>query len=533
MLETPRSDRSGWRLHPLDGALLWFQPRTGLHVRWDAAATRALRRTAPRVVMFGITNRCNLRCDFCSRDQAAHSDWDVDSAYRMLAGLAAAGVLEVAFGGGEPLTFRGFDELLARLAATTPLALNLTTNGTPLTAERLTRLAPALGELRLSIYDDNAWPDRAELLAASGVRFGANVLVTPARLAFLPALLERLAALGCHDAALLSYVGRDPALHLTASADAQLAAVVAASPLPVRVSRCFGDRLHGMPRMLDGDCGAGRDYVVLTSDRKLKRCSFATDDLAVTDAGDVLRIWQEEQERLAAAVDLPGCGRPARSAPQLSDGLRVWQGFSGNNSGECVLVGRFAELADAERFVADLLPGFTTGDRFSPEWQKLLTDAGVPFGPLESPPRALVRAGRAVLMQTHMALEDDFPSLRMLLWKRGGRAVYNGIHEHDRVKLLAGLGFPDAAALEDAHVELLVDELGDFERRGNQLFGLLDANPLGEWAAKLEQLAGRHGGRFAAELVPLEDDQDQEEQIDWPRALATPPARGDVERLWR
>jgi hypothetical protein len=210
----------------------------------------------------------------------------------------------------------------------------------------------------------------------------------------------------------------------------------------------------------------------------------------------------------------------------------VWQGFSGNNSGECVLVGRFAELADAERFVADLLPGFTTGDRFSADWQKLLTDAGVPFAPLEAPPRALVRAGRAVLMQTHMALEDDFPSLRMLLWKRGGRAVYNGIHEHDRVKLLAGLGFPDAAALEDAHVELLVDELGDFERRGNQLFGLLDANPLGEWAAKLEQLAGRHGGRFAAELVPLEDDQDQEEQIDWPRALATPPARGDVERLW-
>jgi MoaA/NifB/PqqE/SkfB family radical SAM enzyme len=157
--------------------------------------------------MFGITNRCNLSCDFCSRDTHVDSTWNIDSAYAMLAGLARAGVLEVAFGGGEPFAFRGFDELLARLADTTPLALNVTTNGTLLTAARLARLAPALGELRLSIYDDNPWPERVELLASAGVRFGANVLVTPARLALLPSLLERLANLGCRDVQLVGSPG--------------------------------------------------------------------------------------------------------------------------------------------------------------------------------------------------------------------------------------------------------------------------------------------------------------------------------------
>jgi hypothetical protein len=48
---------SSWRAHPLDGALLWFHPQSGTHVRWDGQPTRSLRRTAPRVVMFGITNR--------------------------------------------------------------------------------------------------------------------------------------------------------------------------------------------------------------------------------------------------------------------------------------------------------------------------------------------------------------------------------------------------------------------------------------------------------------------------------------------
>lgn len=49
-------------------ARLYFHPATGAQLRITNAATRSERRTAPRVAMFEMTNACNLRCDFCSRD---------------------------------------------------------------------------------------------------------------------------------------------------------------------------------------------------------------------------------------------------------------------------------------------------------------------------------------------------------------------------------------------------------------------------------------------------------------------------------
>src|SRR6185369_3467854 len=146
-----------FRAHPIDGAMLYFHADTGTHVRVQTPATRALAREAPRVVMFGVTNACNLACSFCSRDAARASEWTLESAARVLEGLAEAGTLEVAFGGGEPFAFRAFEALLLRLHATTSLALNVTTNGTLLRDDELARLRGVIGQVRLSIYDDQPW----------------------------------------------------------------------------------------------------------------------------------------------------------------------------------------------------------------------------------------------------------------------------------------------------------------------------------------------------------------------------------------
>ena len=200
--------RATFQPHPLDGAMLYFHPATGVHVRVETEQTRGLARRAPRVVMFGITNACNLRCGFCSRDAGRPSSWTVDTAASVLEGLAQAGTLEVAFGGGEPLAFRGFEELVARLRATTPLALHVTTNGTLLDAPLLARSSRApSGRCASSIYDDEPWRPAAHLLAGAGQLWGANVLVHDRALATLPGLLARLHALGARDVSLLSYVG--------------------------------------------------------------------------------------------------------------------------------------------------------------------------------------------------------------------------------------------------------------------------------------------------------------------------------------
>jgi MoaA/NifB/PqqE/SkfB family radical SAM enzyme len=533
--------RDAFRPHALDGALLWFHPRSGTHVRWDAPATRDLRRTAPRVVMFGVTNRCNLACSFCSRDREAPSAWTVESAAEVLAGLSRRGTLEVAFGGGEPLAFRGFDELIEHLSATTALALHFTTNGALLTAERLRRLRPHVGEIRVSIYDDVPWEDRMAALAEAGGDFGANVLVSPERLASLPRLLSRLAEVGCRDVALLRYVGPDAALHLSPAGERALADIVAQSPLRTRLSVCFGDRLDPVPRLfdgVDGDCGAGLDFAVITSDKRLKACSFQQGGFPIQSADDVLRMWSRERATLLGPASLPGCARPSARAKALAPGVRVWQGFSGNNSGDCVLVGRFESVEDARKYVADLLPGYRPGAEFSGEWQAILEAEGIAWTGEDLSPESIACVGPTVLLHTDMAVADDFPALRSLLWKRGGRAVYSGVHEHDPIFIAMGMGFPDSASLEAAEITLGVEDVGSYERHGLDLYGLARTHgaperrdrptdgALADRIAQLEEIARRHGAVLAAEIVPAPGEPDLV------RALSTRAPDPGSEQLW-
>lgn len=67
----------------------------------------------------------------------------------------------------------------------------------------------------------------------------------------LPARLAELAALRCHDASLLRYVGPDPRRPLGEAGRRRLAAIIADAPLPCRRSVCFGDRVP-VPRLFKG-----------------------------------------------------------------------------------------------------------------------------------------------------------------------------------------------------------------------------------------------------------------------------------------
>lgn len=304
-----------FRPFPLDGALLLFDRDSGDNVLLDGPETASLRLVAPRVVQFGITNQCNLACAFCSRDVAATSAWTAESAFALLAELAAAGVLEVAFGGGEPWTFRGFASLVRRLHAETLLAVNVTTNGLALTRARLAEIAGCYGQIRVSLYDDNGWRERVALCADAGARFGVNYLVTPARLRELETTVLELVALGCRDVLLLAYNGHDAALHLSTAEAADLAARVrllrgALAGVRLALDVCWGERLESVPRLFaKADCGAGSELLVVTSDRRVMPCSFHHVSLPFATAGELLAIWRERRALLSAPSQLPGCAR--------------------------------------------------------------------------------------------------------------------------------------------------------------------------------------------------------------------------------
>jgi hypothetical protein len=115
---------------------------------------------------------------------------------------------------------------------------------------------------------------------------------------------------------LLSYNGPDEELHLAPAQDQELGRRVGAlsrglaGRCPIKLSVCFGERLAAVPRLLPtGDCGAGRDFVVLTSDRALSPCSFHGARIPVRSAEDVLDAWRRERTMLGAAAELRGCAR--------------------------------------------------------------------------------------------------------------------------------------------------------------------------------------------------------------------------------
>jgi MoaA/NifB/PqqE/SkfB family radical SAM enzyme len=304
------------RRFALDDALLLFDRRTGLTAVCDGPETLGLRMRAPRVVQFAITNACNLACTFCSRDVEAASGWSADEAFALLRDLDAHGTLEVAFGGGEPLAFKGFTALVRRLFEETSLAVSLTTNGTLLTDATAAALAPFVGQIRVSVYDDVDHRPLLARLVSQRVRFGVNWLVTPARLASVEAFVLDLQARGCRDVLLLSYNGRDPAMHLSRAQSDALASRVRTlsralgARMTVKLDVCWGERMEAVPQLFEArGCPAGREFVVVTSDRRMSPCSFHHRSFPIADADDLLRLWRDERDALATPAEQPGCAR--------------------------------------------------------------------------------------------------------------------------------------------------------------------------------------------------------------------------------
>ena len=303
-----------WRELPLDGALLRFDRDTGRNQLLRGTPFAANVQRAPRVVQMALTNACNKTCGFCYRPLEAASRWTFDDVLAFGRFLGEWGVLELALGGGEPTVFPRFGELVQRLWAETPLAVSFTTNGTRLTAALLDQLRGSVGQLQVSVYEDEDVDAVIERLVERGVRFGLNYLVTPRRLATLDADLVAWSARGVRDVLLLSYKGAG-GMHLSAAElrdlDARLVRLHAhlAGRMQLKVDVCWSTRLSRAPQLFFAeDCRAGALFLSVTSDRRVLSCSFASDGIPFASFDELPAIYQQlKQARRPAEV--PGCAR--------------------------------------------------------------------------------------------------------------------------------------------------------------------------------------------------------------------------------
>ena len=224
-------------------------------------------------------------------------------------------MLEVAFGGGEPMLFPRWEAFIHELYETTPLAINFTTNGMMLTQDFLRSIAGKYGNIRLSMYETNHYETTIQRLVDCGARFGVNWLITPDELPHVEAKFLKLLGMGVRDFLLLSYKGSDAAMHFNRAQYTELEAIIqrlytALNRLAqIKLDVCWGDTLPGVPRLFDGgDCGAGAGFLSITSDKQIKPCSFHHWTIPFETLDDVRRYWQQHHaSRQAAAIG--GCAR--------------------------------------------------------------------------------------------------------------------------------------------------------------------------------------------------------------------------------
>ena len=142
-----------------------------LHNKEVEATIRKEGLSAPVTVTWEVTNRCNLRCAHClsgsSPEADTSTDLSLDEARAVVDQMAAAGVFQIHFGGGEPFTYPGFMELLRHAQRRGFCCLCISTNGALLTPRRIAELE-AMGGIYLQLSMDGAEPATCDAIRGAG-----------------------------------------------------------------------------------------------------------------------------------------------------------------------------------------------------------------------------------------------------------------------------------------------------------------------------------------------------------------------------
>lgn len=366
MVRGPRSTSLG--VQPARDGVLAFERDRGRYTLWSGPSFHGNLPVAPRVLQVALLTPCNLRCSFCYRDTQAESRLSRGFLVPFLQSAADWGVLEVAFGGGEPLLFRELEPMLEQLAQTTALGLNVTTNAMLLTEERVARLRDHVGEWRVSAYAENDYQNA--LLRMRSLRVGLNLMVTPRNVGHIEVTVRDALQRGARDVLLLSYKGSESALHLRATDRERLRrALERMSALPLRLDICLYPHFSELPHLFPrDDCGAGSDFLAIAPDRTAHACSFSSRRFPFETIEDLQRIWTHLCDARPPA-DAEGCTRERFAAlGQVAccsvDTVWQWSARASNNSGDSTVLAEFCDDATAELAASELRRFFEELHRF-------------------------------------------------------------------------------------------------------------------------------------------------------------------------
>ena len=323
------------RREAFGGILAWADPPALLHL--DHAGVAALPAStpwgpgnvdvpgalrAPTEVHVSVTDRCPVACTGCYLEASPEAREEPSLAVLrdQLDQSAAAGVFEVAFGGGEAALREDLLDL-AEHARARGLVPNLTTSGFGVTPERAPRMAALFGQVNVSLdglpgaYEAvRGWSGAARgfealrVLRDAGAAVGVNTVVTSQNLRHLPALAAALADLGVVEWQWLRFKpsgrGADTYERFVLAPDDASSLWPLALDLEARHGLTIRFDCAMVPfiaehvdapslaRTLDvSGCVAGERLITRSAAGRWKPCSFAAED---SDDAPLAEAWRQD-----------------------------------------------------------------------------------------------------------------------------------------------------------------------------------------------------------------------------------------------
>jgi len=157
-------------------------------------------------LMLHLLGRCNLECRHCYMEgsPSRREELPVDLVLAAVAECKTLGVGTLYLTGGEPLLYRGLDDVLKTAAQVSGLEIALCTNGTSITARRAAFFADIGLRANISIDGDQEFHDHfrkqpgsfrasergIRLMADAGVPVTVITTISQANLGLLPSIVE-------------------------------------------------------------------------------------------------------------------------------------------------------------------------------------------------------------------------------------------------------------------------------------------------------------------------------------------------------
>jgi MoaA/NifB/PqqE/SkfB family radical SAM enzyme len=289
------------------------------------------------IVVWRVTERCNLACSFCAYDRRlARSRRDADPEAMLALGSALSEYQHavgdpvlVSWLGGEPLLWAPLEHLTTAFVNDLGLRVGITTNGTALASERVrAHVLDCYDEMTVSVdalgtaHDDlRGWrggfaqlqrvvPLLAAKRRASRPRLRANVVLMRDNIARFPSLCLELAEWGIDEITFNQLGGNDRpefwAVHRLTPNDVdrlaseliELRRALAMRGVTLRGGERYVERIRSSAlgrRLPVRDCGPGERFLFVSERGIVSPCSFTEDALGapiaeLTSGADVAAL---------------------------------------------------------------------------------------------------------------------------------------------------------------------------------------------------------------------------------------------------